>query len=503
MRRDILIRSFILGVSAAVVAARGLDRLDENEFSAVKRKRNGRSLKKNKKGAMGGEKYESFDDYEDVVTPHPVPSPETPSPVSSRPPSSTDYTTHTPTQKGTPYPPTDNHPSRKMHGSKKRMGKFSSSKSSSRSSSKGGSKSSHGYGGGKGDGKPTVKPPTECAFRAADSLIEVIPEVRVKFPSRCCNYQGPIAVYVTHSEPNDSTPSGLEPFWDTIYTQIEQSSEDDNVCFILTGYDPGASDRALGDILTDATVLASTFPATISMMVTDPTEGMMLVNEIRVISNDPTLPSIGLFNAGYNNLVVESLVSGQDRLPFIGYMNDADFGTEAASFTRILLDGIAALPLCFNGRPDLEFVGERCATYYAELSATAVDPATGVPCSSESLVQEVFNSIVDTQANALLSHVDCCDVVARAAAMAKSMGQDILAVGCMDEDTTGVDVSIDFVTTQPILLQGYSPSSWANFPVEQAMLGKNGRSRQFFPSLGSLVNTAIYTVAAEEWENPA
>jgi hypothetical protein len=377
----------------------------------------------------------------------------------------------------------------KLNKSDKQSYKGESSKSSSsKSSSK---KNSNGKGKGKGG---EMQPPSKnCRSKVAEKLLEVVPDATTKNPERCCDFDGPVGIYVTHAEPSNTTESGFEPFWDVIYRAIQATSDLSRVCFVMTGVDT-SSERELSDVITDVTVLASSLPQTIAMMVTDPTANLALINEVRAIVNDLTLPNIGVFNAGYNNIVIESLVSGQDRIGYIGFMNDADFGVEAARYTKDLLDGVTAVPLCFNARPELEFVGERCAAYYTELSAGLTEPIFGVPCSIDSKVEDIFSLLVDSQANAVFSHVDCCAVVAEAVAMARSMGQSILAVGCQDADTTGEDTTIDFVTTQPILLQGYSPATWVNFPVRQALEGNDGRAQFYFPSLSSLVNTAIYTI---------
>ena len=81
--------------------------------------------------------------------------------------------------------------------------------------------------------------------------------------------------------------------------------------------------------------------------------------------------------------------------------------------------------------------------------------------------------------------------MAQAADRARLLGRSIV-VGCMDEDTSGG--LVDFVTAQPVDLQAYSSSSWVNFPVIQSIEEEDGRGEQFFPSLESLVNTAIFNL---------
>ncbi|GAX28265.1 hypothetical protein FisN_27Hh084 [Fistulifera solaris] len=401
----------------------------------------------------------------------------------------------------------NNHSARKKHRtkqSKKQMEKLSKrSKSSSSSDGKGKGKGKGNDGGGGGGGNrddddiledddivndDEVIPEPGCRSAVATAILDIVPEVITVNPPSCCNYEGPLGIYVTHALPSNDTSSGLEPFWDAIYKQIATTSEQSDACFVMTGYEPSA--RSPSDILTDVTVLASSFQNVVAMMVSDPTSEQQLINEIRFITKDPALPSIGVFNAGYNNIVAEALVSGELLIPYVGVTNDADFGVMAAKFTKDALDGKEAKPLCFNGRTDLEFIGERCVAYYSELGEDSIRPIIGVSCAEDSPVEELFNILVEEEVNAVYSTNNCCTVVAAAVAMARSMGQSIATVGCQEADTTGGQ--IDFVTAQPVQIQGHTPASWVNFPVLQAQLGQRGR--QFFPSLDSIVHTDIFTI---------
>lgn len=397
---------------------------------------------------------------------------------------------------------------RTKQSSKKQMEKISKrSKSNSSNDGKGKGKGKGGGGGGGGgsgggsnrDDDDVVEddditdddggiPSPGCRSSLANALRDIVPEVITVNPPQCCNYEGPIGVYVTHALPSPDTNSGFEPFWDAIYTQIATTSEQSDACFVMTGYEP--SSRSPSDILTDITVLASSLPDVVAMMVSDPTSEQQLINEIRFITKDPALPSIGVFNAGYNNIVTESLVSGEQLIPYVGATNDADFGIKAAQFSKDALDGKEAKPLCFNGRTELEFIGERCVAYYSELGKDSIRPIIGVSCSEDSPVEELFNMLVEAEANVVFSTINCCTVVSSAVAMARSMGQSIVAVGCQEEDTTNGE--IDFVTAQPVQIQGHTPASWVIFPVLQAQSGQKGR--QFFPSLDSIVHTDIFTV---------
>lgn len=382
--------------------------------------------------------------------------------------------------------------------SKKQMEKLSKKDKSSSSSYKGSSGKNKGKGKTSGDGGSddsgddddgVITPPNKgCRSSVANAVLDIVPEVTTMNPTRCCDYKGPVGVYVTHALSSPDTESGFEPFWDAIYTQIATTSEHSDTCFVMTGYEP--SSRSLSDILTDVTVLVSSLPDVAAMMVSDPTSDQQLMNEIRFIEQDPSSPSIGVFNAGYNNIVIESLVSGEQPIPYVGVTNDADFGIRAARFSKDALNGREAKPLCFNGRTELEFIGERCVAFYAELGQDSTRPIIGASCSEDSPVEDLFTLLVDTEANVVFSTINCCTVVSEAVRMARSMGQSIVAVGCQDTDTT--NGQIDYVAAQPILLQGYTPASWVNFPVLQARLGQRGK--QFFPSLDSIVKTDIYTI---------
>jgi hypothetical protein len=328
-----------------------------------------------------------------------------------------------------------------------------------------------------------------CLSHTATAIEDAVPDIITSGPSSCCNFDGPVAVYVTHSLPSDSTKSGFEPFWDQIYSQIEQTSNTVNVCFVMTGINPAVnSSKSLDDVLIETNAFVSQLPNVTAMMSTDPTTNVTLIEEIRTISGDIMLPSIGVFNSGYNNIVIESIVSGQGRLPYVGYMDNANYGAAAAQISLSLLKGVPATPLCFNGRiGELNFIGERCAAYYSDMTNVVIQPTYGVACSANETL------ILPDNINAVWATIDCCSVVANAvdAAKAATPGRTII-VGCQDTDTSGGRVN--FVTTQPIELLGYSVATWANFPVMQSIQGKNGRGEQYFPALQSLVNTAIYNI---------
>ena len=72
----------------------------------------------------------------------------------------------------------------------------------------------------------------------------------------------------------------------------------------MTGYDAGAGTAELPLVLVDTIGLTSTIPEVPSIMVTDPTEDVVLMQAIRSVSSNSLLSSIGVFNAGFNNIVV-------------------------------------------------------------------------------------------------------------------------------------------------------------------------------------------------------
>lgn len=341
---------------------------------------------------------------------------------------------------------------------------------------------------------PTPQPPSSgCMSPVATAIVDEIPEVITRNPDRCCKFSGPTAVFVTHAKRDDATSSGFEPFWDTVYKQIGETSDEADVCFVMTGYDQNLlGNKTLLDILVDTNLFVSQLSQVPAMMSTDPLDNTDLIQTIRAISNTPTLASIGIFNSGYRNIIIEAIVSGLDRLQFIGYLDDTDYGTKAADITLQLLNGVPAEPLCFNARiGELALIGRRCEAYYTGVTDQTITPMEGVPCSVNSTAHDIYSAIMSVNANAVWTHVDCCAAVGQAVLMVRAKGKFIVS-GCMDENTSGG--GIDFVTTQPVQLEAYQASSWANFPVLASLNGKDGRGEQYFPSLQSLINTEIYNV---------
>jgi len=387
---------------------------------------------------------------------------------------------------------------RKSKGMKEPKSKKSKSRSHKESKAKGSTKapknrSSKSKGKGKKGGGKTPTPPGTCYSPLANDILAAVPEAIAKNPERCCDFDGPSAVYITHSQASEETPSGFELFWDSIYNEIDATSEMAHVCFVMTGYNQSlATSELLSEILIDVNMFVSEQADVQSMMSTDPTESAELMQTIRTISESSTGPNIGVFNAGYDNIITESLVTGLDRLPFVGYQDDSAYGLEAARVSLELLGNQTAIPLCLNARPDLDFVGLRCSTYYTEITDEEIEPLTGVTCSANSTVDDIYNLIVDGNVTAVLAHEDCCTVAADARERAEEATGRSVIVGCTDKDTTGN--RIDFVTLQPTELQGYTVSIWANFPVQHSLEGRDGKGEQYFPGLQSFANTAIFNI---------
>lgn len=395
--------------------------------------------------------------------------------------------------------------SSKSKSQKAKMSKISKSKSA-KSMSKGKGKGFWTHAPSK-PSAPTPKKPTKptaspspppasgpCLSSFSSFVLENVPESTAKNPNRCCDFDGATAAIVTHAQPDNSTESGFEPFWNNMYMVIDAASKQSGVCFFMTGYNPDVrTGRNLSEVLINVNQVVSGIQMVPSMMSTDPTSGDALIAEIRKISSNPAQPSIGVFNSGYDNIQLEKLVSGLPAIPFVGYMNENAYGQEAALATRQLLGSEPPVPACFNARTGVPLVGARCQAYYSALQVE-VEPVSGFNCSARTTPQEIVETLLARSVNVAWSHGDCCDAVAQAAASVQPMGRKVI-VGCMDDvPKTNGTVPVDFVTRQPETLQAYATSTWANFPVIQQTRGRDGRSEQFFPSLSSLVHTAIFNV---------
>jgi hypothetical protein len=350
-------------------------------------------------------------------------------------------------------------------------------------------------------GTPTVvlaptKSPTPggpCLSSFANYVLTRVPEVIVTNPRRCCDYDGPTAAFVTHAFPSNATQSGFEKFWDEYYATIDAATNVTGTCFFMTGVDPNKYiGRDLSQILISTNQIVSGLEMIPAMMATDPTDTSDLMEEVRSISNDPAKPSIGIFNSGYQNVVIESLISGLARIPYIGYLQDEMYGAKAASITLDLLDNVRPEAICFNARPSLSFFAQRCAAYYKGLNFKAPQQEQGVSCSSNTPAEDFARFILNKETNAIWSHGDCCLAAAQGAAIVRQQTGRVIVVGCMDEDTSGG--LIHFVTTQPVRLQATQATTWTNFPVIKQLMGGDGRLQRYFPNLQSLAHTAIYNI---------
>lgn len=374
-----------------------------------------------------------------------------------------------------------------------------SGSSSSKGGKKDGGSSSKGGSGGKktsksskgGGGNPN--PPPDCTNPVANTLSASVQGINVIYPSRCCDFDGPTAVFITHSEENSNTDTGLEIFWDSMYQDVDMISSAVRTCFVFTAVQDDTT-RTVKEITIDAIAASNMIDNVPAIMATDPTDDIQVVQAVRNIIKQSNGANIGVWNAGFANIFVESIFTGQPLIPFIGYKSDEEYGTSAANAVMQLLpDGVAAAPLCLNGRPELAFIGERCDRYYFELGEPVSGTTTGVACSTASTEQDILELIVANgtrSANAVVAHVDCCTAAVSAAETAREQGLDVV-VGCMDEDTTGGDVS--FVTLQSVGLQAYGAVTWVTQPLVEASTGDtNGRDQQFFPGLDSHLDTDIY-----------
>lgn len=297
---------------------------------------------------------------------------------------------------------------------------------------------------------------------------------------------------MTHSQGDNTTSSGLELYWENFYFEIDSITTQTNVCFVFTGVGESNTNRSIADVLSDVITAAAAIDDVQSIMTTDPTSDIALVSTVRQLTQEPSSPSIGVFNAGSNNIIVEAIVSGMDRLPFIGSADDAAYGTQAAAIVLQLQGNeTEARPLCLNARPDVDIVGQRCEAFYEGLGVNDVSPTTGIVCGINTTADQIASVLVGEEVNSILAHVDCCTLAADAIEIAQSQNYtDKVILGCTDEDTTGARV--DFVTRIPLQLQAYSAASWIINPVLQSLDGKNGRSNEFFPDLRSFLNTAVY-----------
>jgi hypothetical protein len=333
----------------------------------------------------------------------------------------------------------------------------------------------------------------DCRNKLASSLMQV-KEVFSRNPMRCCDSNGPSTVLVTHAQYDESTPTGFEPFWNTFFLEVDATTKLTGTCFVMTGVNQTMlSVRTLTDVMIDINKLVSNQSSVPAYMTTDPSEGAQLANLFRGISQQPGSLSLGVFNSGFANLQAEALVAGSESLPFVGYTDDDLYGQKAADITLRLLKTVKAKPLCFNGRPDLPFVGRRCAAYYKNVTSTPPSRYVGVTCREDSSVDAILGLLVDGKINSVFVHVDCCKVVALAAQRAKDEFNQTIVVGCQDDDTSQ-NGYVNFVTAQPIELEAYHVASWVSLPVVDDIGNQTGRDRALFPAPPSFLNTDIYNI---------
>ncbi|GKY94677.1 hypothetical protein MPSEU_000433100 [Mayamaea pseudoterrestris] len=339
--------------------------------------------------------------------------------------------------------------------------------------------------------RPTRKPVSgECSSSQSTYVLSRVPEAIAQNPNRCCNFDGPVFAIITHALLNSDTESGFDSFWNSIYLDIVRDANQFGLCFFMTGIDPTvASGRSISEIMITVNQIVSGISAVPAIMTTDPTDNPDLMTVVRGISVNPGLPSIGVFNTGYGNVVVESLVSGEDRLPFVGPTSDESYGQLAATATLRLLNNAPPTALCLSN--GLNMTAMRCQEYYAGLT---VSPPSSVStddliCNTSSTAADIRSLLSTSNANAVWATQECCEAVASAASR---ISGKLLVVGCMD--VSPQDYQVDFVTTQPTRLQAHATSAWASCPVIQELKGRDGRKPEYFPSLRSLIKTTIKNV---------
>ena len=330
----------------------------------------------------------------------------------------------------------------------------------------------------------------KCISSAASAITDALPQITTLNPESCCEQTAGIAAYLTHATLDSSTESGLSRFWQEAYDNISRVSAAHDICFVFVAAstdDVAELEQTMYDMTVAVSTMVSPFfhftvvlltksddsaqPDVVAMMVTDPTSTGTLIELVRSISNDATLPAIAVFNVGYNNIIVDSIVTGERRLPYIGSIDEADYGTSAATMTKELLNGATPVPMCFQANED----PQRCYAYYVDLAVPSSPP---FPCNatSDSIQYDIPSSV-----NAIFAPAACCAAVIASA-------RDDIVVGCQDHDV--VD-GLAFVTQQPVALQAATAATWSSFVVQFGMAGA-----QSFPGLQTLVATDVYSILA-------
>lgn len=334
---------------------------------------------------------------------------------------------------------------------------------------------------------------SRCESATVDAIIEQVPEVIARAPDNCCSFSGPTAVLVTHAYGDiEETESGFDSFWDSFYDVLRLASDAYDVCVIFTGISQEFNmNRSTTDVLLDVTQAVSQLEEVPVFMTTDPTENLALINAIRVISADPMAPLVGVFHSGYAKILIESIISGLERIPFVGNKDERDYGVLAAAATKDLLGGVAVVPLCLNGRPDLSTIAVRCQSFYEETTILRnVRPVSGLPCSRSSDPEALAQLVADTGVNAVFAHSECCAMATQAVLAARSATNRTVLIGCMDEES--MERFPDFTIKAPVTLQAFQVINFMTLPLLQAQSENEGRLDSFFPSLSTQVLTNVF-----------
>lgn len=328
----------------------------------------------------------------------------------------------------------------------------------------------------------------QCTSNVVDIIVNSVTGAIAKTPARCCNYRGPTAVFVTHGSLDATTTSGFEPFWHTMYSNFVEIAESNNVCFVMTGYNSQAGssiDVTMRSVLSIAS-LTEQVPV---IMLTDPTGNENLVEQARKTLQSSSPPLVGVFNTGFENVVAESLVSGLDRIPYIGITNEGAYGELAASAAKSLLPNDKIFPICLNSHPEMRSMQQRCESFSDTFPAAQVanDTRMGIPCTDTADVNIVANFLNVNNINAIFAHEECCMIASRAAEQLRATRN--VVVGCMDKDSTGGKVN--FITKQAVGIQAWNAFAFTNLPLQMALMSEP-TLKPLFPSLSTQVSVEVF-----------
>ena len=316
-----------------------------------------------------------------------------------------------------------------------------------------------------------------CYSAPARNLLEIVPDAIVRNPSRCCDHTGSIAAYVTHSAPGTT-------FWEEAYSSILAQSDVSSSCFIFTGVNEAAavsSDR--DQTILDVVLTVSSLPQVVTLMVVDTTSSSSLASSLRYMHEQQhqqhiVSPLVGVWHAGYDNILLESITKGAGVLPYVGVASSdaaAVFGSTAAQLSLAVL-GNDASSLCVA--TSLTSAPSECSHWYAGRNASIATPIA--VCDAEWSLP-----VVEGAVDVIWATRGCCQRVVDAI----EEGSPTL-VGC-HTDEAGAN-SAHFSLRQPVAFQASTVAAWANAAVVASQRGGSGRYA--FPALGTVVATGLEPV---------